>query len=143
MLVDANLLLYAVNRSAPQHDRAREWLAATLSGPARVGLPWQSLGAFLRIATSPRVLAAPLDGPAAARVVRAWLQEPTVWIPGPGARHASLLLDLVARYGVTSNLVPDAMLAALALEHGLTVCSSDSDFARFSEVRWENPVAVD
>ncbi len=140
MLLDANLLLYAVNRRAAQHEAAVGWLTEQLNGPRRVGLPWQSLGAFLRISTHPRAFARPLTPTAAWERITEWLAAPTVWIPAPGPNHAQLLGELIARYEVRGNLVPDAQLAALALEHGLLVCSADTDFARFTDVRWQNPV---
>jgi hypothetical protein len=143
MLLDANLLLYAVHRQSRRHERAREWLVERLNGPSRVGLPWQSLGGFLRIATNPRALPNPLAPAVAWQQVVDWLGAPAAWVPAPGPAHAELLGDLIVRYEVSGNLVPDAMLAALALEHGLAVCSADTDFARFEPdgVRWHNPLA--
>ncbi|CAN5459002.1 type II toxin-antitoxin system VapC family toxin [soil metagenome] len=140
MLLDANLLLYAVDATSPHHQAAAAWLTATLNGDRRVGLPWQTIGAFLRIATHPRVTTNPLDGPQAWAFVDRWLSVDTVWIP-PVSRHtAAVLGQLIQEVGVTGNLVPDAQLAALAIEHGLTVCSADTDFARFPGVRWVNPL---
>lgn len=141
MLLDADLLLFAVDRTSPFHDAARDWLTERLNGARRVGLPWQSLGAFLRISTHPRASEQPLAPREAWRHVADWLAAGTTWIPTPGPRYAELLGELVERHDVRGNLVPDAQLAALALEHGLTLCSADTDFARFGEVRWENPVA--
>lgn len=141
MLVDANLLLFAIHRGSPFHTAAREWLTEQLNGPRRVGLPWQSLAAFLRIATHPRAFERPLDpGPAWERVTD-WLAAGPVWVPEPGERHATILGELLNRHQIRGNLVPDAQLAALALEHGLAVASADADFARFPEVRWHNPLA--
>lgn len=141
MLVDANLLLYAADERSPYNRAAVEWITAQLNGPRRVGLPWQSLGAFLRIATHPRAMARPLMPAPAWQQVTDWLDAPAAWVPVPGRSHAELLGDLITRYDVRGNLVPDAQLAALALEHGLTVCSADTDFARFADVSWENPLA--
>jgi len=141
MLVDANLLLLAVHESSPLHRAARSWRTEQLNGPRRVGLPWQSLAAFLRIATHPRAFERPLEPSTAWARVSDWLGAPATWIPTPGERHAEILGDLVARHGVRGNLVPDAQLAALAFEHGVAVASADGDFARFPEIRWENPVA--
>lgn len=141
MLLDANLLLYAVHRTSAFHEAARAWLTEQLNGPRRVGLPWQSLGAFLRIATHPRAFERPLTAQDAWARVEDWLAAPSVWIPVPGDRHASILGQLLIDHDVRGNLVPDAQLAALALEHGLTVCSADTDFARFTDVRWVNPLA--
>ncbi len=141
MLVDANLLLYAADKQSSHNRAAVEWITEKLNGPRRVGLPWQSLAAFLRVATHPRALAHPLTPAVAWRQVTDWLAAPAAWVPAPGPFHAELLGGLITRYEVGGNLIPDARLAALALEHGLAVCSADTDFARFSEVRWENPVA--
>jgi toxin-antitoxin system PIN domain toxin len=141
MLIDANLLLYAVHRQSPFHVRAREWLTDELNGARRVGLPWQSLASFLRIATHPRAFDRPLPPADAWARVTDWLSADVAWIPQPGEQHAAILGELVVRHDVRGNLVPDAQLAALALEHGLTVCSADTDFARFTDVSWENPLA--
>lgn len=141
MLVDANLLLFAVDSDSPFHERAAAWLVDRLNGPRRVGLPWSSLGAFLRIATNPRAAADPLSPAEAWRHVEDWLASDVAWIPQPTTRHAELLGDLVVRLQLRANLIPDAQVACLAIEHGLVVCSADSDFARFPEVRWENPLA--
>jgi toxin-antitoxin system PIN domain toxin len=141
MLVDANLLLYAVDETSPFHRAARDWLVAQLNGARRVGFPWPSLLAFVRIATHPRAADHPLTAEAAWAQVARWLAADVSFVPAPTERHADVLGDLMATHHVTGNLVPDAHLAALAIEHGLTVCSADTDFARFTEVRWENPVA--
>ncbi len=141
MLIDANLLLYAVDSAAPAHTRAAAWLTEQLNGDHRVGIPWDSLTAFVRIVTHPRATARPLRAAEAWGFVEDWLGIPTVWIPGPTERHADVLGSLVVKYSLAGNLVPDGHLAALAIEHGLQVCSADTDFARFSEIRWHNPVA--
>lgn len=140
MLVDANILLYAVDESSLQHARCRSWLEEHLNGPRRVGLAWQSLVAFVRIATHPRALDHPLTADEAMDHVEAWLAAPASWVPLPTPAHAEVLGGILRRHRVTGDLVPDARLAALALEHGLTVCSADTDFARFGEVEWLNPV---
>ncbi len=141
MLVDANLLLFAVHEHSPFHGPARAWLTDQLNGASRIGFPWQSLAAFLRITTHPRAFERPLDPATAWARVTDWLGAGPAWIPTPGHRHAEILGDLIARYDIRGNLVPDAQLAALALEHGVAVASADTDFARFTEVRWENPLA--
>lgn len=140
MILDANLLLYAVHERAARHEAAVAWLTERLNGPRRVGLPWQSLGAFLRIATHPRAFERPLDPATAWARVSDWLAAPAAWIPQPGDAYATLLGEIVERHEIRGNLVTDAQLAALALEHGLTVYSTDTDFARFDGVRWENPL---
>jgi uncharacterized protein len=140
VLVDANLLLFAVDRSSPFHTSAARWLSEQLNGTRRVGLPWQSLVAFLRISTHPRAAEHPLAPPTAWRQVERWLSAEPAWIPVPTERHPDVLRDLIASHHLHGNLISDAHLAALAIEHGLTVCSADADFARFREIRWENPV---
>jgi toxin-antitoxin system PIN domain toxin len=140
-LVDANILIYAHVGSFGQHEVAREWLDRQLSEVPRVGLPWASLLAFLRIVTNPRLFDRPEPMAAAWDQARAWLACETVWVPDPTARHAELLGALLAVPGVQGGLVPDAHLAALALEHGLILCSADGDFARFPGLRWMNPIA--
>lgn len=140
MLVDANLLIFAVNKQADQHQAAARWLTEQLNGPHRVGLPWQTLAAFLRIVTHPRAFPRPLQPAQAWQQVTDWLAAPVAWIPEPGSEYGRILGELIATYDVRGNLVPDAALAALALEHGLTIYSDDTDFARFRELRWENPL---
>jgi predicted nucleic acid-binding protein len=109
MLLDANLLLYAVHREADQHDAARTWLTEQLT--------WHGL-----------------------ERVTDWLAAPVAWIPEPGPEHARILGDLIAKHDIRGNLIPDTMLAALAIEHGLTLYSPDTDFARFTDLHWENPL---
>lgn len=140
MLVDANILLFAVNRASADHEAAASWLTQQLNGPRRVGLPWQSLLAFLRISTHPRAFERPLRSDDAWARVQDWLGAPSSWIPGPLEGHAEILGSLVRTHQLRGNLVPDAELAALAIEHGLTVCSADTDFARFREITWFDPL---
>jgi uncharacterized protein len=140
ILVDANILIYAHVSSLPQHERARAWLDQRLNGSEQVGLPWPSLLAFLRLVTNPRAFREPEGTEDAWRQVQAWLSCDPVWIPVPGDRHAGLLREFLHLPGVQGNLVPDAQLAALAVEHGLTLCSTDGDFARFTGLRWLNPI---
>lgn len=141
MLVDANLLLYAVDAAAPEHDLAATWLTGVLRGSRRVGLPWSTIDAFLRIATHPRIYEQPLTSEAATRFVARWLDAGPVWIPPTTRATFAQYEALTGEVAVTGNLVPDALLAALALEHGLTVLSADTDFVRFPGVRWENPLS--
>jgi uncharacterized protein len=143
ILVDANLLVYAGVSSLPQHEPARSWLDAQLSGPNRVGLPWASLLGYLRLVTNPRAFARPEPVVEAWRQVQMWLSAPPAWIPQPGERHAVFLGELFALPGIYGNLIPDAHLAALAIEHGLTLCSADTDFARFPRLSWTNPLLPD
>lgn len=142
ILVDANLLVYAHVASFPQHDAARNWLDEQLNGTSRVGLPWPSLLAFLRLVTNPRVFERAESVADAWAQVQAWLGCDPAWIPQPGEGHAGLLGELLALPGIQGNLVPDAHLAVLAIEHGLVLCSTDSDFARFPRLRWTNPLVA-
>ena len=142
ILVDANLLLYAANRAASEHDDAREWLDGRLTGPSRVGFPWPSLLAFVRLATNPIVVRQPVTVATAWNQVREWLGAAPAWVPSPTERHADLVGEFCARRWMTSRLVPDAHLAALAIEHGLTLCSTDGDFAKFPGLTWENPLGA-
>ena len=142
ILVDANLLLYAKISDYPQHQAAHDWLDGKLNGSARVGLPWPSLLAFLRITTNPRLFERPLSVSAAWDQVEQWLAIPQVWIPQPTARHAEVLGELLHDSNLAGPLVSDADLAVLAIEHGLVLCSTDGDFARFRSLRWENPIAA-
>jgi uncharacterized protein len=142
MIVDANILLYAVDSQSPFHQPARRWLEEVLNGPVRVGLPWVSLTAFLRIGTHPRATRHPLTPGEAWDQVSNWLAAEPAWIPQPTPAHAEVLRRLVVDGDLRGNLIPDAHLAALAIEHGVAVCSADSDFARFRQLEWINPVAV-
>lgn len=140
MLIDANILLYAVDSGSPQHGPVSAWFEDALNGPERVWLPWQSIGAFLRIATHPRVAAEPLSASAAQEHVDRWLAAGPVAVAIPGERAVRALGDLVRRHQLTGNLIPDAQIAAQAIERGVAVASLDSDFARFPEIRWLNPL---
>lgn len=140
MIVDANLLLYAVDETSAHNRAAAAWLEEALGGDTRVGLPWQTLGAFLRIITHPRVTENPLTAAEAWNYVTAWLAVPVVWIPPATAATARVYARICAQLDITGNLVPDAQLAALAIEHGVEVVSADSDFVRFPGLRWTNPL---
>lgn len=140
ILVDANLLLYAANRDAPEHEIARTWIDERLNGTARVGIPWPSILAFVRIASNPAIVRRPVTPAEAWRQVQRWLACEVAWTPTPGADHTDILGRLLDNRVITSRLVPDAHLAALAIEHGLTLCSTDGDFARFPGLKWENPL---
>lgn len=140
-LVDANLLLYAMDTSAPRHARARRWLEVELSGDETVAFAWSALLAFIRLSTSPRVFESPLDPSEAFAIVEGWLSRSNAAVVHPAERHLALLRDFLVPLGTAGNLTSDAHLAALALEHGAELCSSDSDFARFPGVRWVDPLA--
>ncbi len=139
-LLDVNLLLYATNDRAPNHDRARRWFEDVMSSGEIVALPWAVLLAFVRLTTNPRVLVAPLSAPRAVAHVAAWRAHPHVTVPEPTARHLEVLTHLLESTGVGGNLVSDAHLAALAIEHGATLCSSDNDFGRFPGLDWLDPL---
>lgn len=140
ILVDANLLIYAHVKDFAEHAAAQRWLDDQLNQQPRVGLPWPSLLAFVRITTNARVFERPLGIRKAWAQVEAWLSAPASWIPTPGTQHAAVFSSLAPQIA-RPNLVPDAHLAALAIEHGLKLCSTDGDFARFQELHWENPLA--
>jgi toxin-antitoxin system PIN domain toxin len=141
VLLDANLLLYSVDEGSPHHVRCATWVSSAFVGQRRIALPWQTIGAFLRIATHPRVFARPLSAEGAWAAVEQWLAAPVCWIPAATDGTARILGDLVRRIDARGNLVTDAQLAALAIEHGLSVVSMDSDFARFPGLHWINPLA--
>ncbi|MCF8176869.1 MAG: type II toxin-antitoxin system VapC family toxin [Sulfuritalea sp.] len=141
IVVDANLLIYAVNMNLPQHKQARAWWEGALSGAGDVGLPWVSLMAFLRICTNPRIFESPLSPEQATGFIDEWLDRPNVSAVAPGPAHWAILKNLLRQAGTAANLTTDAHIAALALEHGCTVCSADNDFKRFPGVTHINPLA--
>lgn len=143
ILVDANILLYAYDTSSERHAEAGAWLEATISGGDPVRLPWATLLAFVRIATNPRVFDRPLGIREAAEAVDSWLAEPSVDVVHAGERHWSILRRLLVQGQVKGPLVTDAHLAALAIEHGATLATTDRDFARFPGLRWVNPLSGD
>ena len=140
IVVDANLLIYAHVAEAPEHQPAREWLDGQLGGRTKVGLPWQSLLAFVRLVSNPRVFPRYESVANAWAQVDLWLHAGPAWIPVPTERHRDVLHSLIPATK-HANLVPDAHLAALSIEHGLVLMSTDGDFARFPGLRWQNPLA--
>lgn len=140
-LLDANLLLYALNEDAPRHDEARAWLEETLSGAENVAFAWGPLLAFLRLSTKLAVFPRPLTPAQALGTVASWLAAPCAVIVHPTERHLQVLTDLLLPLGTAGNLTSDAHLAALAIEHGADLCSCDTDFARFPGLSWVNPLA--
>jgi len=141
ILIDANLLIYAIDSDAPQHRRARPWLERVLSGPDPVGLPWIVILAFLRVTTREGIMRRPLPLAAALAYVQSWLRQPCVEAIGPGDHHWPILCRLLEATGTAGNLTSDAHIAALALERGAAICSTDHDFARFPGIRHVNPLA--
>jgi toxin-antitoxin system PIN domain toxin len=139
VVVDANVLLYAVDSASSQHERSRAWLDAALAGVEAVGLAWVALLAFIRVGTSPAILTNPMSVDEATAQVEAWLDAPAAVMAQPTARHAALLRGLLEQTGTGGNLTSDAHLAALAIEHGAEIVSHDRDFARFPGVRHRLP----
>ena len=141
ILVDANLLLYAYHPRAVEHEASRTWLEATLSGSQLVRFAWLTLWAFLRISTNPRVFERPLSMAEAETLVSSWLAQPAAGVIEPGERHWEILQGLTRSGQPAGPLVMDAALAAIAIEHGATLCTTDRDFARFPGLMCMNPLA--
>jgi uncharacterized protein len=141
ILLDANILLYSYDSASASHVVARDYLERSLSGRAPVGLAWQSVVAFLRVATNPRIRQSPMSMREATGHVHTWLGRKNVTLLEPGPRHWEILAGLLIEAKVAGNLVSDAHLAAIAIEHGATLMSSDHDFARFRELAWKDPLA--
>jgi toxin-antitoxin system PIN domain toxin len=138
--VDANLLVYAHTTDYARHAAARDWLEEQLEGAPRVGLPWPSLLAFVRLVTNPRLFSAPESIAGAWAQVAAWLDAGPSWIPVPTPHHREVLDDCLLGASLRANDVPDAHLAALTIEHGLTLATTDSGFARFDRLAWFDPL---
>jgi len=142
ILPDVNLLLYAADETAVRHKAALAWVEATVSGTETVAFAWLVLIGFVRLCTSARVLSNPWDVRAALDVVNGWLAQPAATVVHPTDRHTAILRELLEPLGGAGNLVSDAHLAALAVEHGATLYSCDNDFARFHRLRWIDPLAA-
>jgi toxin-antitoxin system PIN domain toxin len=140
IVVDVNLLLYATFTPFAQHEAARAWFEKALNGHDQLLLPGVSVFGFVRIATNPRVFEKPLRVEDALSAVESWLGQPHVHFLVPGPRHLEIAFGLLRELGAARNLTTDVQLAALAIENQATLCSNDSDFARFSGLRWENPL---
>jgi len=139
ILVDANVLIYAVNREAPHHRAARAWLESAIAGDQTVGLSWNVIVAFLRLTTRPALFKKPLQVSQAFDLVERWLAEPNVEIVHPGSQHVRLMRRLLQASGTAGNLTSDAHLAALAIENNAQLCSADADFQRFAGLEWIDP----
>lgn len=139
--VDANLLVYAFSTAFAQHERARTWLDEQLATAVRVGLPWSSLLAFVRLTTNARVFTEPASVQTAWTQVESWLDAEAAWVPLPTARHRELVGRCLRVPGLRANDVPDADLAALVLGHGLRLATTDAGFARFEQLDWFSPLA--
>ena len=140
ILLDVNLLLYAYDARSSRHEPAREWLEQTLSGSETVGLPWVVMLAFIRLITRSVVVEHPLTAEEAIDLVDSWLEQPCVTVIHPTDRHPAVLRELLRPLGTAGNLTTDAHLAALAIEHGASLCSCDADFSRFPGLRWSDPL---
>jgi uncharacterized protein len=138
-LLDVNLLVYAANRDDPRHEKAADWFDTLMNSGEQVALPSHTLLGFLRVATNPRVFQRPLPVSDALEFIEDWLEWDSVWVPEPTADHYLIMARLL-RSVPRSQLVPDAHLAALAIGHGLTLCSNDVDFRLFKDLRLENPL---
>ena len=139
-LVDANLLLYASDTVSVHHASARRWLEGILSGPEPVGLAWAAILAFLRVGTNPRLRKDAFTLTEAAAIVTGWLERPNVTLLNPGERHWEILRDMMIKGQVRGPLITDAHLAALAIEHGAALATTDRDFARFPGLKFFNPL---
>jgi toxin-antitoxin system PIN domain toxin len=139
-LVDLNLLLYAVNSDSHPHQKAKAWLEEVLAGEEPVAIPWVVLLGFLRISTNPRIFPQCLTVEMSLNIVDGWLAQPNVQLLSPQSSHWKILRSLLVESGTAGNLVTDTYLAALAIENGAELCSTDSDFSRFPRLRWTNPL---
>jgi len=141
ILVDANILLYAEDSLHPRNQQARAWWDGQLSQTKPVCLCWTVLSAFIRIGTNPRVFDHPLSLEQAVSRVQTWLDQPCTRVVRPTERHWTIFQQMLADGQAVANLVTDAHLAALAIEHGCELASTDSDFARFPKLKWSNPLS--
>jgi len=140
ILVDANVLIYAIDADSPHHHSARRWLEQALSGTTPVGLVWIVILAFLRLTTREGILRKPLSPERAMVFVDEWLAQPYVRAISPGDGHWTILRTLLRGAGTAGNLTSDAHLAAVALELGASICSTDSDFGRFPGIEHISPL---
>lgn len=140
-IVDVNILLYAVNEDSEQHAVVRPWWQGALSGDESIGLPWLVLSGFLRISTNPRVYPVPLTVDQALNQVQEWLSPDIATAVSEKASHWTTLRELLRETGTAGNLTTDAHLASFAITYDATLVSCDGDFGRFSDLRWENPLA--
>jgi len=141
IIVDANVLLYAYDASDPRHDRSRIWLESALNGAEEIRLGLATILAFVRIGTDPRVYEQPLSPSDAFGIVRNWLERPNVALATPTDRHWPILAEVASAGKARGPLLMDAHLAALAVEHGATLASTDRDFTRFPRLRMRDPLA--
>ena len=140
IVLDANLLLYAYDSAFAEHTKARPWVETTFSGQEPVGLPWQTISAFIRIHTDTRLPGNRFTVDEAVQIVDQWIALPHVHLLAPGTRHWSEFRRMLTHGKVRGALTSDAQLAALTIEYGGILCSTDRDFARFPGLRWMNPL---
>lgn len=143
ILPDVNLLVHAYNLRSSRHEVARQWWEQALNGTETVGLAWVTVLGFIRLTTNRQIMTSPLSASAACAAVRSWLAQPAAQIVHPGDRHAGILFELLENLGTAGNLTTDAHLAALAIEHGAELCSTDGDFGRFQGLTWTNPLETE
>ncbi len=140
IVLDANILLYAYDAASDQHAKARAWVEEVLSGADPVGLPWQTITAFVRIVTNPRLSGKRFTPSEVIDLVDQWVTQPNVRLLGPGDHHWSFLRQTILEGQARGPLITDAQLAALTIEHGGMLCTTDRDFSRFPGLRWQNPI---
>lgn len=139
-LPDANILLYAYNSDAAEHEKCREWLENQLSGTDLIGFGWQTITAFLRISTNARAFPNPLTPTEATEIVSDWLEVPNARILLPAENHWTIIKNLITVGQIKAAMIMDAHLAALAIEHNAVLITTDSDFSRFSGLKTINPL---
>lgn len=142
ILPDINILIYAYDESSKHHSVAKNWWEEQLNGSRMIGLTWATLLGFVRLLTNPRIYHNPYSPPEVITIVKTWLEQPHVKIIHPSDQHFALLANLIQKVGVAGNLTTDAHLAALAIERGLILQTTDADFARFPGLKWVNPLAT-
>ena len=140
ILLDANLLIYAYHADTPQHRAAVAWIEKMVEANEPVGVSWTSIWTFLRVSTNPRLWPKPMDMASAAGAMRKFLAQPGIVLVEPGPRHLRILEEIATQSQALGPLVSDAVLAAIAMEHGATLASTDQDFSRFENLRWINPL---
>ena len=141
IVLDANVLLYAYDSDSDKHAKARAWVEEVFSGASPVGLPWQTVSAFMRIVTNPRLAGKRFTPVEVVEIVDQWVKQPNVRLLGPGDDHWSFLRQMIVDGQVRGPLITDAQLAALTIEYGGVLYTTDRDFSRFPGLRWKNPIA--
>jgi toxin-antitoxin system PIN domain toxin len=137
---DVNVLIYAYDKSSKKHAQARQWWEDRLNGSQMIGLSWVVLLGFIRLLTNPRIYHNPYSPPEILAIVATWLEQPHVKIIHPSEQHFTRLASLIEQVGTAGNLTTDAHLAALAIDRGLILQTTDADFARFAGLKWNNPL---